>query len=377
MLKTVILFSFVSISFLFGEECAQYTCLPSVDSFGNQTENTVETQTSYSNDYHYTTSGTGSSLPESESFISTCTDSTFQQITRTYYIYSTSGEQNDVWANETQLTHTCHRTDLSHVYDPDTDSVRPINQSDCSSSQYFDGSTCQNADCPLGQIPDDDYITSNSCHDAPSPEDNNTTDPTNNDNTDNNNTTDPTNTDNTVTDNTSNDYNDVLSQINSSINEGDLQIKNSLDGIQSEIIISSDRNHQDLSAISSQLDQSNAHLSNLNSQISDINQFMQSEMDNTEAADHISNAKNQATSTVNSITSSLNSIISSYTGTLPIVTGTGNHTFTTTIYGSTIEFDLSMFENLRSYFDILWLLMLAYFNFKMYVLIIRDLLKKF
>ena len=104
---------------------------------------------------------------------------------------------------------------------------------------------------------------------------------------------------------------------------------------------------------------------------------MKSGESNTEATDSLTDAKNKAQNTISSITDSLNQIISSYTGSSPVVTGTGVHVFTTPpIYGKTITFDLSMFETLRQYFDILWILMLAYFNFKMYVLIIRDLLKK-
>ena len=68
--------------------------------------------------------------------------------------------------------------------------------------------------------------------------------------------------------------------------------------------------------------------------------------------------------------------MSSYVGSVPIVTGTGNPIFTANVYGSDIVFDFSMIEDLRQYFDILWILMLAYFNFKIYVIIIRDLMKK-
>ncbi len=167
-----------------------------------------------------------------------------------------------------------------------------------------------------------------------------------------------------------NGVNDVLNQINSNISENNINMNTALSEITSGISSSSQQNHTDLSNVSTKIDETNQALSSMND-------FMQSGMNNTEASDSLINAQNQATSTINSITGSLNGIISSYTGTAPVVTGTGNHVFTSNIYGSDIVFDLSMFEDLRQYFDILWLLMLAYFNFKMYVLIIRDLLKKF
>jgi len=177
--------------------------------------------------------------------------------------------------------------------------------------------------------------------------------------------------------NSNTDYTDILNQINDNISQNDTNMESALSGISSDINTSSERNHQDLDIIAGQLNQSNESLSSINEQMTNMNDFMRSGVNNTEASDSLTNAKNQATSTVNSITSSLNGIIASYTGTAPVVTGTGNHVFTTTVYDKTITFDLSMFENLRQYFDILWLLMIAYFNFKMYLLIIRDLLKKF
>ncbi len=167
-----------------------------------------------------------------------------------------------------------------------------------------------------------------------------------------------------------NGVNNVLNQINSNISENNTNMNTALSEISSGVSSASQQNHNDLSNVSTKLDETNQALSSMND-------FMQSGVNNTEASDSLTNAQNQATATISSITGSLNGIISSYTGSSPVVTGTGVHVFTTPpIYGKTITFDLSMFENLKQYFDILWLLMLAYFNFKMYVLIIRDLLKK-
>jgi hypothetical protein len=103
---------------------------------------------------------------------------------------------------------------------------------------------------------------------------------------------------------------------------------------------------------------------------------MHSELNNTEINTSIGEAKIQAQLAIETLTGSLNQIISSYTGSAPIVTGTGTHVFTASVYNGSVTFDLSMFEELRSSFDIFWLLLLAYLNFKIYSVIIRDLLKK-
>jgi len=172
----------------------------------------------------------------------------------------------------------------------------------------------------------------------------------------------------------SGEYTDILNQINSSIIVGNTQVVDSINSISSDITTSSNRNHDDLENIDNTL--SNG-FGDLGSKLDEMNEYMKSGESNTEATDSLTDAKDKAQNTISSITNSLNQIISSYTGSSPVVTGTGVPVFTTPpIYGKTITFDLSMFETLRQYFDIIWILMLAYFNFKMYVLIIRDLLKK-
>ena len=120
-------------------------------------------------------------------------------------------------------------------------------------------------------------------------------------------------------------------------------------------------------------------LYDINYSLNSMNEFMRSELNNTDIETTIDNAIDEANSTVDGITTKLNILISSmssYVGSVPVVTGIGNPIFTANVYGSDIVFDFSMIEDLKQYFDILWVLLLAYFNFKIYVIIIRDLMKK-
>ncbi len=120
-------------------------------------------------------------------------------------------------------------------------------------------------------------------------------------------------------------------------------------------------------------------LHDINRSLNNMNTYMRSGLDNTDVTDIFSKAIDEANSTASGITSilkSLNITIASFSHTVPIVTGTGTSIFTANVYGSSIVFDFSMIQNLRQYFDILWILLLAYFNFKIYVMIIRDLIKK-
>lgn len=67
-----------------------------------------------------------------------------------------------------------------------------------------------------------------------------------------------------------------------------------------------------------------------------------------------------------SILGSFSSLSSSYSNTPPVFNGTGTPLFTANIFGGTVVLDLSMFGELRQVFDILFILMLAYLNFKIY-----------
>jgi len=403
MLKSIFLFLFVIFSSLHAT-CDLYSCVSS------DTINAVETVTTVTDDfYHLTQSSGNTQLPQDESFTQTCTSSLVSDLTKSYYIKSQSDTNIEIWLTQTTTTRECQYSNIDNNTSIDTNNTDTYV---CTSSielgngmwnngyevidengvNYATASIDENFDCVLASNNDssNDSNTSSTNNNTSSSDNNNTSTDNNtttgSDNTSNTGSTNGNGSDNTSTDsstsstgdNSSNDYTDILNQINDNLSQSNTNMESALSDISSDISTSSQRNHDDLDNISGQLNQSNESLSNINQQMTNMNDFMQSGMDNTQAGDSLDNAKNQATSTINSITGSLNGIISSYTGTAPVVTGTGIHIFTTPpIYGKTITFDLSMFENLRQYFDILWLLMLAYFNFKMYVLIIRDLLKKF
>lgn len=92
----------------------------------------------------------------------------------------------------------------------------------------------------------------------------------------------------------------------------------------------------------------------------------------------ISNLGQSVEETGVTIDQGFDSILSDFNTYVP-PTFTGNSdttTFTVSIYGKNVVFDLKMFESLRGSFDVLWLLLLAYITFKIYLLIIRDILNK-
>lgn len=158
---------FLSVDFLYAE-CTTYSCVAIQDGNGNPVENVVVEQTNNEFSSHYSYQTTGFAPPQSTTYTSSCSLNQFQDITRTYYVYASDPATNkdDIWMTENQATTTCHHSgSLDQIYDVDAGQNRPIRSSDCDTSQsmYFDGTTCQNADCPVGQIPATDYATSALC----------------------------------------------------------------------------------------------------------------------------------------------------------------------------------------------------------------------
>ena len=90
---------------------------------------------------------------------------------------------------------------------------------------------------------------------------------------------------------------------------------------------------------------------------------------------NFSNAGDQAGENYQTVLGQIAGLGSLATGTAPIFTGSGSHIFTANIYGRTVTIDLSMFADLKQYFDILFTLILAYLNFKIYRYILEILLK--
>jgi len=93
------------------------------------------------------------------------------------------------------------------------------------------------------------------------------------------------------------------------------------------------------------------------------------------AKDSISDSTNTANNNYSSVIDSFNTLLTAYSNTPPVFKGTGNHVFSTTVYGSDVRFDLSLFGDLKPYFDIVFLLMLAWINFKIYRWIFEFLIR--
>jgi hypothetical protein len=95
----------------------------------------------------------------------------------------------------------------------------------------------------------------------------------------------------------------------------------------------------------------------------------------SDATNSFDNALVDAKQSHASVLDSFASIAGSYTNTPPAFIGSGEHTFSANIYGSTVSLDFSMIADLRQYFDIVFILLLAYLNFKIYLWIFKLLVK--
>ena len=60
------------------------------------------------------------------------------------------------------------------------------------------------------------------------------------------------------------------------------------------------------------------------------------------------------------------------TGSKPLFVGTGNAILSASALNGTVNIDLSILEHLAPYFNIIFMLLLAYINFKMYKFIITT-----
>jgi hypothetical protein len=119
-----------------------------------------------------------------------CQNDEYSYSDYTYNFVPSGDNQVEVFETSTNYHKICHRTSLSEIYDPSISSPRPLTPDDCQQDQYYETATgtCQNADCPVGYIPDPDYETTANC--SPAPDTNNTSD---NNNTSDTNSTNSTN----------------------------------------------------------------------------------------------------------------------------------------------------------------------------------------
>jgi hypothetical protein len=118
-------------------------------------------------------------------------------------------------------------------------------------------------------------------------------------------------------------------------------------------------------------------LNSIQSDISEIKNIMTTDRKDSEVTTVFDDSKVKLDDGITRVRDSLNSIVDDFMPTVPVfkVTG-GQHIFSANVYGQTVSIDLSIFETVRPYFDVFWILLLGYINIKIYWLLIRDLLKK-
>jgi hypothetical protein len=166
--------------------------------------------------------------------------------------------------------------------------------------------------------------------------------------------------------------NSILSTIKSSVDSASSKNHTDLNSIKSSVDSASSKNHTDLGEIDTTLGEIKEGTDFLKELKSDAEN---SNRDLSEINENIDSAIVSANNNYSSVVDTFSSIASSYTSTPPLFVGSGDHIFSTNIYGSDVKFDFSMIANLRQYFDIVFMLLLAYLNFKIYLWIFRFLIK--
>jgi hypothetical protein len=184
--------------------------------------------------------------------------------------------------------------------------------------------------------------------------------------------------------------NTILNSIESEIgNQGDainekLDIANSiLGGIRSDIQTASNTAHADSQGIKNSIDAANVHLDDIKGNTersANVLEEWESEgdlasQDKDVAMDSLDNTLADVNNKYSSVLTSFSSIMASYTNAPPIFHGSGDHTFSVSVWGKSITFDFSLVSNLRQYFDIIFTLMIAYFTFVIYRWIFEFLIK--
>jgi len=146
-----------------------------------------------------------------------------------------------------------------------------------------------------------------------------------------------------------------------------------LENVNAAIGTSSNRNHKDLEGMDDKLkgiEDNTEFLKDLKDDFGDAEislEKIEEEFNKIKGA--LANSKDSVSSSLGGFMNSLNGV------SVPAFTSTGESSFRVIVYGSPVVFDFSMVANLRQYFDIVWLLLLAYLNFKIYRWIIETILK--
>ncbi len=241
------------------------------------------------------------------------------------------------------------------------------------SASFEEGSTISPT-CCLKNMPDVNGTDSNDT--TPPTDSNDTTPPTDNNDTtpptDNNDTTPPTDSNDTTppTDNNDKSNSDIIDSIHSSAETAHQDSASILDSITTI----SETAHQDSN------DNLNAIQANGETNHNDLNDIKEILNEGrTDANNGLAGVRDNLDALVNTVQNGdslvrgkFGDILSDISGSKPLFVGTGNAVLTANALNGTINIDLSILEHLAPYFNIIFMLLLAYINFKMYKFIITT-----
>ena len=176
---------------------------------------------------------------------------------------------------------------------------------------------------------------------------------------------------------------DEIKKTNQAIDSMKNELKNKLDenkqslqGIDSRL--ANIKNAIDASArkIAAAEHNTTVKLHEIHTTLKEMKGYMRTDLNNTDINDSLLGIVEDMNVTFNLMNTMKDGILSVFNShTSPIFTGTGQHVFTADIYDGTVVFDLSMIKQLRQYFDIVFLLILAWINFKIYRWMLEFLIK--
>jgi len=157
----------------------------------------------------------------------------------------------------------------------------------------------------------------------------------------------------------------ALLDLKTASEEGSNNVEGILSSIKTDAQNQSDRNHEDLAGIKEDTEAMANYFTALKEKGEDTDNSLSNFYDSI----------GESTSGYNTIVSQIGALGALATGVAPTFQGSGQHVFSGTVYGQTVSIDLSFFADLKPFFDILFLLVLAYLNFKIYRYILEVLLK--
>jgi len=159
--------------------------------------------------------------------------------------------------------------------------------------------------------------------------------------------------------------NSILGDIKSDIGTASDKNHEDLENINSAVGASSNRNHKDLEGIDDKLKGIEDNSKGLLDYFDDMkDKAKDSGYDGVE--DKLNANLEDANALQSTITGSLSELTGYITGAKPLFVATGDCNFNYNIFGRALTIDFSIIDRLRPYIDILYALLLAFINFKMY-----------